>query len=445
MPSEHDYRSLELEQSAASSVANQSGVSHGAMKYAIPALAVGFAGWVLYSGLNPPKPSNRDQNEEFRTTQFPAPGLDTPRPQLDQGIFKVPDEPPAPEPPAPTPPPMTLAAPPAPLSPPVGVVNDDAEARRLAELERKRLEEEERQRWARLRAGSLVADHGGNGGSLDGRTENGPAATPNPEDDPNRRFLARAGNASVEMSAAIKNPRIDALVSQGTLIRAVLETAVQSDLAGMVRAVTTEDIWSFDGRRVLIPSGTRLIGEYKSGLSTGQTRLFIVWTRVLRADGVSVMLGSPGTDDLGRTGMTGVVDNHYFERFGSAVLLSIVGGATQLLANWGQSSSGGQTTTITDPITGQVTTIQPNQSSLNAKQVAAQQISQSLTNIAQEALKSSINIPPTIHIDQGARVMVFVRRDLDFSQFYPDPVKEALREIKRERGLSVSTNQRVSK
>lgn len=444
MPSEHDYRSLELEQNAASSVANQGGVSHGAMKYVVPALAVGFAGWVLYSGLNPPKQTNRDNNEEFRTTQFPAPGLDTPRPQLDQGLFKVPEDPQAPEPPAPVPPPTTLAAPPAPLSPPSPAF-DDAEARRLAELERKRLEEEERQKWARLRAGSLVADHGGTGGTLDGKADGGPAAIPNPEDDPNRKFMARAGAASVEMSAATKNPRIDALIPQGTLIRAVLETAVQSDLAGMVRAVTTEDVWSFDGRRVLIPSGTRLIGEYKSGLSTGQTRLFIVWTRVLRSDGVSVMLGSPGTDDLGRAGMGGVVDNHYFERFGSAVLLSIVGGATQLLANWGQSSSSGQTTTITDPVTGQVTTIQPNQFGQNAKQVAAQQIAQSLTNIAQEALKSSINIPPTIHIDQGSRVMVFVRRDLDFSQFYPDPVKEALREIKRERGLSVPANQRVSK
>jgi type IV secretion system protein VirB10 len=445
MPSERDYRSLELEQGAASSVSNQGGESHGAIKYVLPVAALGFAGWVLYSGLNPPKPTNRDNNEEFRTTQFPAPGLDTPRPQLDQGLFRVPEEPPAPEPPAPVPPPTTLAAPPAPLSPPAPAIgNDDAEARRLAELERKRLEEEERQRWARLRAGSLVADHGGTGGTLDGKSDGGPAAAPTPEDDPNRKFMARAGSASVEMSAATKNPRIDALIPQGTLIRAVLETAVQSDLAGMVRAVTTEDVWSFDGRRVLIPSGTRLIGEYKSGLSTGQTRLFIVWTRVLRSDGVSVMLGSPGTDDLGRAGMGGVVDNHYFERFGSAVMLSIVGGATQLLANWGQSSNSGQTTTITDPVTGQVTTIQPNQFGQNAKQVAAQQISQSLTNIAQEALKSSINIPPTIHIDQGSRIVVFVRRDLDFSQFYPDPVKEALREIKRERGLSVPA-QRISK
>ena len=62
-----------------------------------------------------------------------------------------------------------------------------------------------------------------------------------------------------------------------------------------------------------------------------------------------------------------------------------------------------------------------------------QNVSQTLTNIAQEALRNSINIPPTIYLDQGTRIIVFVRRDLDFSAFYPDPVKEALQEIRRER------------
>lgn len=74
-----------------------------------------------------------------------------------------------------------------------------------------------------------------------------------------------------------------------------------------------------------------------------------------------------------------------------------------------------------------------NQLSLQARQIAAQNVSQTLTNIAQEALKSSINIPPTIHLDQGTRIIVFARRDLDFSALYPDPVKEALQELQRER------------
>jgi type IV secretion system protein VirB10 len=225
------------------------------------------------------------------------------------------------------------------------------------------------------------------------------------------------------------------------MIRGVLETAVQSDLPGMVRAVVTENVWSFDGRRVLIPAGTRLVGEYKSGISQGQTRVFVVWTRLLRSDGVSVQLGSNGTDDLGRAGNAGVVDNHYVERFGAAIMLSVVGGAAQFLRSYGQNYNNtngtGTIITTTDPVTGAITQTQTgvnqNQLSLQARQIAAQNVSQTLTNIAQEALRNSINIPPTIYLDQGTRIIVFVRRDLDFSAFYPDPVKEALQEIKRER------------
>ena len=86
-------------------------------------------------------------------------------------------------------------------------------------------------------------------------------------------------------------------------------------------------------------------------------------------------------------------------------------------------------------MTGITTTIQsqPNQNLLNARQIGSQQISQSLTKLAEEALKDSINIPTTIYVDQGTRIVVFVKKDLDFSNFYPDPVKEALRELKHER------------
>ncbi|WP_244604704.1 MULTISPECIES: type IV secretion system protein VirB10 [Mesorhizobium] len=416
-------------------------------KIAVPLGAVVFAGWMIYAATRAPdKPLlTASDGEEFHTTQFPAPGLDTPRPQLDNGTLKIPtapEEPPA----APAQPPSTIEAPPPPppaLQPPAAPpqVQDDSQARRLAEEERRRQEEEERRKWERLRAKQLVVDSGDAPGSASALGGNGTdaAAAGNAgesEEDPNRRFLARASQSGADTSKATMNPRTDALVAQGTMIKGVLETAIQSDLAGMVRAVVSEDVWSFDGRRVLIPGGSRLIGEYRSGLATGQTRVFIVWTRLLRSDGMSVQLGSTGTDELGRSGMPGVVDNHYFERFGSAILLSVVGGATQFIANLGNDQSGSNTNqTYTDPQTGQTVTIQtqPNQYMQNARQIGAQQVSQSLNRIAEEALRNSINIAPTIHVDQGSRIMVFVRRDLDFSEFYPDPVREALREIRRER------------
>ena len=313
----------------------------------------------------------------------------------------------------------------------------DDEARRLAELERQRLAEEERRKWERLRSAQVISDSASataTGGAADAKG----ASAATSEDDPNRRFLASISAAGVDVAHATKNERIDALVAQGTMIRGVLETAVQSDLPGMVRAVVAENVWSFDGRRILIPSGSRLVGEYKSGIAQGQTRVFIVWTRLLRSDGVSVQLGSSGADELGRAGNAGFVDNHYVERFGSAILLSVVGGAARFLSAYGQNSANnaGTVTTTTDPVTGIVTQTQSgaqNQLTLQARQIAAQNVSQTLTNIAQEALRNSINIPPTIHLDQGSRIIVFVRRDLDFSSLYPDPVKEALQEIKLER------------
>ena len=272
------------------------------------------------------------------------------------------------------------------------------------------------------------------------RTRTAPAAGRSAaEEDGNRRFLATAGSAGLEKSVATKNDRIDALVAQGTIIRADLLTAIQSDLPGNVSAIVREDVWSFDGRRVLIPAGTKLIGDYRSGITRGQTRIFVVWTRLLREDGVSVQLGSIGTDDLGRAGQGGFVDQHYIERFGASILLSVVGGASQFIATLGQQSqlNNQQNTaqSYTDPVTGITTTVQsqPNQNLLNARQIGSQQVSQTLTKLAEEALKDSINIPTTIYVDQGTRIVVFVKKDLDFSNFYPDPVKEALRELKHER------------
>ncbi|RWC83310.1 MAG: TrbI/VirB10 family protein [Mesorhizobium sp.] len=444
MPSPNEYRMLAEEGTAVA--APKFGASTF-FKIAVPLGAVVLAGWMIYAATRAPdKPLlTASDGEEFHTTQFPAPGLDTPRPQLDNGTLKIPtapEEPPA----APAQPPSTIEAPPPPppaLQPPAAPpqVQDDSEARRLAEEERRRQEEEERRKWERLRAKQLVVDSGDAPGSASALGGNGTdaAAAENAgegEEDPNRRFLARASQNGADTSKATMNPRTDALVAQGTMIKGVLETAIQSDLAGMVRAVVSEDVWSFDGRRVLIPGGSRLIGEYRSGLATGQTRVFIVWTRLLRSDGMSVQLGSTGTDELGRSGMPGEVDNHYFERFGSAILLSVVGGATQFIANLGNDQNGSNTNqTFTDPQTGQTATIQtqPNQYMQNARQIGAQQVSQSLNRIAEEALRNSINIAPTIHVDQGSRILVFVRRDLDFSEFYPDPVREALTEIRRER------------
>jgi type IV secretion system protein VirB10 len=428
MPSPEHYRSLELEDAARSAVQRSSHVMGKFIKIGVPSVAALFVGWMVYASQHKEtRPMTAPEKEEFHTTAFPAPAIDQ-RPNLDLGKMTAPPPPPAAEvPPPPVAPPTPLVAPPAFETESEAKV-DDAEARRLAT-------EEERRRWERLRAPQLVAD-GALGAAAGNNEQAAGSASEIADDDPNRRFLARAGLAGVERSIATKNERIDALVPQGTMVRGELLTAIQSDLPGSVKAITREDVWSFDGRRVLIPSGSTLIGEYRSGLARGQTRVFVVWTRLLRPDGVSVQLGSPGTDDLGRAGNSGYLDNHYVERFGAAVALSVIGGVSQFVATLGQNvnSYQQQSQYVLDPLTGQLTAVTtlPNQNLINARQIGAQQISQSLTRLSQEALRDSINIPPTVYVDQGARIVVFIKKDLDFSLFYPDPVKEEFRELRRE-------------
>ena len=171
--------------------------------------------------------------------------------------------------------------------------------------------------------------------------------------------------------------------TQGAIIAGVLETAINSDLPGYVRAIVSRDVMGFDGRRVLIPSGSRLIGQYRSGLAAGQSRAFIVWTRLTRPDGVTVSLGSPVTDPLGRAGLGGKVDSHFLKRFGSAIVLSVVQSGLGLLQ---QGSNDVIVRTADD-----------------AKSVAG------------IALQRDINIPPTVKIAQGTAIRIFIARDLDFS------------------------------
>ncbi|TXR46846.1 type IV secretion system protein VirB10 [Phyllobacterium endophyticum] len=327
----------------------------------------------------------------------------------------------------------------------------EEEARRMAEAERLARESEtDEKKWERYRSPMVVTESG--------QTDEVPGEQPKPPTDaekaagtfqdanPNGQFLSAMANKPVEVAKAEQTKRIDALVPQGTMIRGVLETAVQTDLPGMVRAVTTEDIWSFDGRRILIPAASRMIGEYNAGIAQGQTRAFIVWTRLLRADGISMNLGSIGTDELGRSGSAGDVNNHYLKRFGAAGVLSIISAGTQLMAasstrqdDYGSTeirsipdpNNPGQRITITGPARRKERL--GNDLAMQGAALAAQ----SFTQLAQEALKAQINIPPTITIDQGTPVSIFVRRDLDFSDHYPDPVLQKLKELKKGRGWDV--------
>ena len=205
----------------------------------------------------------------------------------------------------------------------------------------------------------------------------------------NERFSTRAGNRETEVARAELLPNQDALVTQGTIIGAVMETALNSDVPGFARAIVTRDVLSFDGSQVLIPAGSRVIGEYNSGVAQGASRIFIVWNRLIRPDGVSVALASPAVDDLGRGGLGGSVNRHFFQRYGGAILLSVLTGGISALV---QSQANGNTVVVNS--------------------------SNEATQLAGQASRGS-DIPPTIKTRQGALVRIFVARDLDFSTAGP--------------------------
>lgn len=203
-----------------------------------------------------------------------------------------------------------------------------------------------------------------------------PAGSGNSNDD----FASRLGGVGGSTATATATIDPKTTVTQGTLIPAVLETAIDTDVPGYVRAVVSSDVRSFDGSRVLIPRSSRLVGQYKSGLQAGQKRAYVIWTRLIRPDGVSVDIASPAIGFGGETGLAGRVNNHFFERFGSAMLLSVVGGLSAL----GNSSSvivsgGGQ-------------------------------------SAAAAAIGQTAQIGPTVRVRQGEPVRVFTARDLDFSK-----------------------------
>jgi type IV secretion system protein VirB10 len=202
------------------------------------------------------------------------------------------------------------------------------------------------------------------------------------------RFSARITGGNADTARASQMYNLGLTVPQGAVIAAVLETAINSDLPGSVRAVVSRDVRSFDGSRILIPRGSKLVGQYKSAAAIGQTRAFVVWTRIISPSGVTIDVGSPATDRLGRGGLDGEVDTHFFRRFGASILLSVVSAGSQALAN---SAAGNNNATFVIASPGQA------------------------SQVADIALQKQLDIPDTIKVMQGVPVQVFVARDLDFS------------------------------
>lgn len=217
---------------------------------------------------------------------------------------------------------------------------------------------------------------------------------------------SRAGSASMATSTShdldrllipTRTPAVQAkvlptqrlLLPKGTFLDCTLETAIDSSLPGMTTCITATDTFGADGNVVLLERGTKLVGETRGDVRHGSARVYVLWTEARTPDGVVVPLASPGTDGLGRAGLPGDVNRHFWERFGAAILVSVIDGAVQAAV---QRSSSGPGAVIVNPSTSR--------------------------DVMTEVLRSTINIPPTVTKSHGDRIAVVVARDLDFRSVY---------------------------
>ncbi|WP_200945296.1 type IV secretion system protein VirB10 [Caulobacter sp. Root1472] len=174
------------------------------------------------------------------------------------------------------------------------------------------------------------------------------------------------------------------MILAGTTIPCVLLTAMDTATPGYVSCVVPTDVYSDNGAVVLLEKGSRVLGEYRSAMRQGQRRLFVLWTRAVTPGGVAIALASPGGDALGRAGFDGAVDNHFWTRFGGALMLSIVDDAVFAAAGRQDSS----------------------------------QIVRPSSDAAAVALGRSIGVGPSLTKAQGEKVTIFAAQDFDFSNAY---------------------------
>ncbi|MDY4296519.1 MULTISPECIES: TrbI/VirB10 family protein [unclassified Xanthomonas] len=202
----------------------------------------------------------------------------------------------------------------------------------------------------------------------------------------------------VTSAKPIANP--DGLLVRGTYIRCVLETRIITDFPGFTSCIITEPVYSINGRRLLLPKGSKILGQYGSAEPNGP-RMQVVWDRITTPTGIDVTLVGPGVDNLGSAGHPGQYSAHWASRISSALMISLLSDAFK----WAAAEHGPKTTTT--GINSGVVTQQPYESNT----------AQSIQRLADQALDR--RRPATVTINQGTIVNVYVAKDVDFTAVLP--------------------------
>lgn len=193
----------------------------------------------------------------------------------------------------------------------------------------------------------------------------------------------------------------DLSLHQGTFIPCILQTKIVSTIAGEVTCVLSDDVYSHSGNVVLLEKGSKVFGIFNSDqLQDGENRIFIIWQKIRTPNDVEINIASNATDELGGSGVEGWVDNHFFRRFGAAIMVSAI-------AKFVTTASENAANRVITPAQKQVIK-QKNNSPVDAQ----------VTSIANSILQKEMNIQPTLYRNQGDVVGIMLARDLDFSQVY---------------------------
>lgn len=201
------------------------------------------------------------------------------------------------------------------------------------------------------------------------------------------------GSATPRVSAAMLGNR-SLTLPKGTAFTCALKTKVISAMSGLVGCQVQRNVFSDDGRVLLIERGSHLDGEYRiASVRPGTVRIPVLWTRIRTPHGVTVDIESPGTGQLGESGIDGHVDNRWGERIGAAMLLSLIDDSVKLV-------------------------IQNQANESTADTIVLPSTTSNTSKLAEKVLDSTINIPPLIYQNQGGIVGIYVARDVDFSSVY---------------------------
>ena len=219
------------------------------------------------------------------------------------------------------------------------------------------------------------------------------AALQNQQQQPPRPYGSEPPLAQVSNAQPLTNP--DTLLLRGTFIRCVLQTRIVTDIQGFTSCVVTEPVYSFNGKRLLLPKGSKVLGSYE-GIPTGD-RVAVIWDRIVTPNGIDVNMSSPGVDNLGGAGHPGYYNAHWPSRIGAALLISLLSDAFKYEA----AEHGPRQTTISNGVVTQT----PFESNT----------AQTLQNLANQAVQRAANRPATVTINQGTVVSIYVAKDVDFS------------------------------